>query len=298
MIAHGVPGRLTLGVALLIASACHMGERLLGHTNEPAVYMILSLPDSLDATTDSALYALLVTATSPLEAEYRGADRIGLMRVSDGASYAWRQLPRSGAVPLGRGGVALPDDGNLALLWTSSSDGGGRESLMLGETYQLHVESNGRLITGSASMPGPVAVSILAGDGTVYWNRAPHGVAYFVIVDTDDPGAIVTTDTSYTLLFNRPLSQRPSPELVRVIAMDANLTRYFTDTSVTRSGVQGAFGVFGALSRAAVPIPASMAGSVRDPARRSSGTAAMARSAMLRSPPHRPLVLSYPRLWP
>ncbi len=46
----------------------------------------------------------------------------------------------------------------------------------------------------------------------------------------------------------------PNPEF-RVIALDSNLVRYMSDSVQSRSGIEGAFGLFGATTSARIAVP-------------------------------------------
>jgi hypothetical protein len=251
------PGIGCLVVALMAGGACVDTERLLGNSPEPALYLVLTRPDPGQSTPDSSLYGLLVTAGSPIASTYRNPESLTLTRQSDGLTYGWGSLARSGPVPRMNNGVTLSAEGNLQLPWDASVLGAGRESLTEGETYQLQLVTGGRTVTGTTRIPALPVISIRSdpSGSSVHWSKATHAAAYYVIVDTDDPPAFVTTDTSFVPLFNRPLDQRPSPARVRVIAMDANLAAFVSDTTLSSSGLVGALGVFGGSSRASAELP-------------------------------------------
>lgn len=243
---------------LLSVAACANADDLLGYSSDAALYLVLTRQVSTsEDSRDSSLYALLVTTGSPVASEYRNAESFQLTRASDGAVYGWRAIGRSGTLRNVTGGVLLTEQANFELPWNSSSLGLGRVDLAEGASYELMIVSGDRTINGSTFLPETPNLELRREQAgtSVHWSRSTGAAAYFVIVDTDSPGAIVTLDTSYSLLFNRPEETRPAPAKIRIIAMDSNLYRYVTDTTITRAGLEGALGVFGGASSNEAILP-------------------------------------------
>ena len=61
--------------------------------------------------------------------------------------------------------------------------------------------------------------------------------------------------TRIPLRYDRdPASIPPNPQF-RVLALDSNIVRYISDTTVARSGIEGALGLLGAAALGSVTVP-------------------------------------------
>lgn len=244
-----------------LAVACDASAPLIGSSDEPGLYLVLSRePDTdapLGAPTDSALFALLVTSGRATAAAYRAAQQFTFTRRADGAQFAWVDVPRSGTAQLANGGLSQSAAGNLRLPWVGSGGRLGRDSLQPGARYDLELTSEGRLIAGSATLPGVPTLTVerTGATTTMHWAKSVGAAGYWVIVDTDDPGAFITSDTSYALRRDRAAGGVPAVPRFRVIAVDTNLLAMVVDSTRRQSGLSGAFGVFGGVSSDAVNIP-------------------------------------------
>lgn len=247
--------------ALLAVLGCAGERALIGSSDEPAIYLVLErapqpAPDGAPPT-DSGLRALVVTSAGPQSPSYREVESFALRRSRDGANFDWRIEPATGLVPTVNGSLDGPVVGNVVLPWTTTGTGLGRDSLLAGETYELRVVSEGRLIEGTATLPGvpQPQLQVTGMTQTIVWPRAALAAAYVLVADTEQLGAVLTTDTTYTLRRDRPASQRPPTLRATVIALDANVHAMVTDTTRHASGVRGARGIFGGVSRAAIELP-------------------------------------------
>jgi len=78
--------------------------------------------------------------------------------------------------------------------------------------------------------------------------------AYYISLDTELASGGFTRDTVVELYAGDPRFSRDSGEF-RVIAVEANLYRYLSDTTAANAGLDGALGVFGGASSARMPLP-------------------------------------------
>jgi hypothetical protein len=246
-----------LGFALL-AVGCADASLAGPPSSEPFLYLIIS-PEPLTQfgpAPDTALQALLLTTGSAAGAPFRVADRFDLTNADGGAPFTFTARMPNAAIPgVGRAGASV-EDGNYVLPFagTATSRGAG-ELLPLG-TYDLHVESEGRIIVGRVVMPArPQPVLLQEGSARyVTFPEVTGAAAYYVVGDTEMYPRI-TTSTRVQLHYDvDPAFVPPNPQF-RVIALDTNIVRYISDTTVARSGIDGAFGLFGAAISATISTP-------------------------------------------
>lgn len=248
-----------------LCNSCTASDNLLGSSSEPAFYLVLTrdlaFTESLTVSSDSSLYALLTTASSPAVTTYRDAQRFEMLRQSDGAAFAWRSLPRSGAVEFQGGSVIAEQTGNYVLNWSGDIGTLGKRDLIDGASYDLDVLTGNRQLVGTTVLPSHSTMALQTGGGgaVVSWSRSTGAAAYLLSVDTDFPGAVLTTDTSYSLRLNIDPKGWPPVPVARLIAIDKNLHQYILDTTMTRSGISSGFGVFGGVSRTTINLPTSLA---------------------------------------
>jgi hypothetical protein len=217
-------------------------------SEEPIINLVLT-PDSVEGTFETGLHALLATTATPAELEFRSADRFVMRRATDGALFDWREDPN----PRGTNGSFFIG-GNYVLAESAGPAGLGRRDLAAGETYTLEVSTFGRLITGRVTIPArpqPRLVERSDGHRVVEWRRVTAAGEYDLVVDTDFIREHTTIDTFYVLRDDAP---RPEAHF-RITAKDTNLVNYLRDAAVLRVGVQGAYGVFGAMSSAVIDLP-------------------------------------------
>lgn len=250
---------LLVGCALLGCA----GADALRSSQGVGVYLIVTRdvpdPDETNPVPDSTLRGLVVTLGSPFAAEYREIGSASMTRRSDGASFDLLVDARTGSVTVANRFIRLDSIGNLALSWDAGPGGLGRQSIQTGDIIDLEIVTGDQTIVGSSVVPAPPAiqVSTVNGSTTMSWPRPAAGGSFVLRVDTDGrPGArILTTDTSYVIRRDRPMSEIPDPAIFEVTALDAHASRYLRDSTVVRSGLSAGFGVFGSSSRRRVTIP-------------------------------------------
>jgi len=139
-------------------------------------------------------------------------------------------------------------------------------SVQPGETVRLRVSTDTREMTGTVRVPG--TFTGVVDSMTVRWRPSAGAQTYRVRVRRyDDIGDVeweyVTTTDDTTTTISEESDQyggsfQPGPHEVLVTAVDPNLAGY-RDEGVRRSGVEGGFGFFGALTRigGTVTLPAT-----------------------------------------
>ncbi|HET6681619.1 MAG TPA: hypothetical protein VFG84_10500 [Gemmatimonadaceae bacterium] len=135
----------------------------------------------------------------------------------------------------------------------------GLQDLRPKDAFELVVAAEGRTVSGVMLVPGMPAPVYRNEQGTesFSWAPVPGAASYFVMADTDAPtSARHSADTSYVLRRDlRPGRPVPDEPLFTVIALDANLDRFMSDTTVARAGITSGYGIFGAFVRVSVAIP-------------------------------------------
>lgn len=117
----------------------------------------------------------------------------------------------------------------------------GADHLVPGESYTLQLDTDGRAVRGATTIPDPIA-GWITGRGDLLVRGSVAGAAgYRVIIDGE---TLFVSDSVV------PLSARQQ-QATRIIvdALDPNAWSYHTATRVDASGLLGAFGVFGAVTR-------------------------------------------------
>ncbi len=240
---------LALGIlsAFTLLSSCDAAKTLNPRTEEPILLLVLS--DSASNPLQPQLTALLANSGRPSRLEYRLAQTFRMTRERDGAEFAWRTSPP----PPRPGGAFFPSTGNYVLDERSSAAGLGREALRVGETYALEVVSEGRRIIGSARIPMNPTLK-LESDGVVHrvvWQRIP-GVERFLVFGPGLDAFVPITDT-FVVLPRQP----GTTSTVLVFALDSSYGQYLRDSTVFSAGLQGAYGVFGAVSASSIDVAAA-----------------------------------------
>lgn len=133
-----------------------------------------------------------------------------------------------------------------------------------GKRLRLRVVQGKREVTGTVRVPESFTGT--ADSMTVYWQPSAGAEQYTLRVRRyDDVGDVeweyvtTTPDTVATVPAETDYGAfRPGPHGVIVTAADSNLVQY-TDPNVRRSGIEGGFGVFGAITRiqGTVVLPAT-----------------------------------------
>ena len=248
MVSGNIRNLLT-AAALTTLGACHAETPFVVRTDAPMVYLILT-PDALNSAIPE-LRALVANTATPVSVEYLTAARFTMHRRSDGASFDWHAVP-----PIG---TFNPFGGNYALAEAASTAGLGRSDLAAGERYTLEIVVGDRVITGEATIPERPRPRILAltdGSRMVVWPKIAAAAAYAVEVTTDAGHLQTTADTFYLLHDDFPTDAESQ---IVITAMDSNWVRYRSDSTAMSAGLAGAYGVFGGMSRATLPLPAKTA---------------------------------------
>jgi hypothetical protein len=246
-----------LGFALL-AVGCADASLAGPPSSAPFLYLIIS-PEPLTQfgpAPDTAVQALLLTTGSAAGAPFRVADRFDLTNATGGAPFTFTaRMPNAPIPGVGRAGASV-EDGNYVLPFGGTATSRGAGELLPFGTYDLHVESEGRIIVGRVVIPARPQ-PVLLQEGGAYFVSFPEvtgAAAYYVAGDTERYPRI-TTSTRVQLRYDAdPAFVPPNPQF-RVIALDSNIVRYISDSTVARSGIDGAFGLFGAAISATISTP-------------------------------------------
>jgi hypothetical protein len=152
-------------------------------------------------------------------------------------------------VPVDSANYFLPND--------STVDGLGRKQLRELLTYTLMIESDGVAVTGTTTIPAKPFLRLVVLNGTlvVTWAVVPGASSYYVESDTEDAPGFISTDTLYALRYSREPSTIPTNPEFRIIALDANATRFFLDGSIPRSGIDNGFGLYGSATSGRLALP-------------------------------------------
>lgn len=233
-----------LATALSALVACG-GDVLAPESRDPVLYLVLN--HTVTPVETPRQRAFLLTAGTPAKADYRSAEVFNMRRTSDGAPFVWRDLGRVGEARVEVGGARLIE-ANYQMADSLSDEGLGYAQVEPGRRYDLHVVTEGREIHGSALVPDSFELSVAVEDGrrVAVWPNVDGAAGYSVF--PGDGFAELVTDTSFVL----------DPEdrgTVTVWAADANVFEYLSNEELDRSGVEGALGVFGAITIARAPLP-------------------------------------------
>lgn len=241
--------RAAVLVAAALASACSGDAIVVPVSEEPFLYLVLN-ERSVDRSSPAGhvgQHALLLTSGSPAQpAHYRRAERFEMRRASDGAAFAWQVRPLTGdvgsfpSVSLDHPNLSLPAAAPPAL---------GADDIVPGETYELRVETGGRVIQGRVTVPARFAATVAERDGrrVAVWPRVP-GAAGYRITPGDGPLRI-QADTAFPVP-----DGLPGGSALRIDALDPGLFTYLTDDRTGRAGIDAGYGVFGALTSATLRL--------------------------------------------
>lgn len=254
-------------VAFIAASACtSLVDAPARET--PFVYLLLSPAPVTrrDVVADSTPWALVVSTITPIEARYRSVERFRLRRAADNATFVWNVRAKTG---LAGDSFGLEIDGganaNVILDVTGDSGTLGWRSLTGRSTYTLDVVSEGASISGVATIPDRPVLQ-LTEQGTAHivrWNKTAGAVGYFVETLSEEGAGRFSSDTAFRWC-ESDVPGSPPPRTLRVVALDRNAYRYFTDSTAASVGLSGALGLFGGanearLTLAGPPLPADEA---------------------------------------
>lgn len=232
---------------MVLATACGGETVVVPFRTEPLVYLVLNQP-SFSSDPQYQQRALLLTAGSPAAAEYRVADTFAMTRQSDGLQFSWTDMGQRGRLPGDVMNAALLT-GNYGLADAPSTGTGGSSDINAGDTFSLAVQTGGATVTGTTTVPPTfiIAVTIVGGQRVAHWPRHLPGQMFSVELH-GEAAPRIQAETLYAV---PRLTESTS---LTVTAMDANLSAYVADKKATSSGVTGAFGVFGAITRASLQL--------------------------------------------
>lgn len=249
--ARRLPGgkALLLGtlVSCLIGGPACADAPLVPENRRPFLYLVLNHTAKIEERTVQPAFLLTMIRADSIV--YRGAERFAMRRLSDGATFEWTSQRAPGPVDVVDFGFlsARLGEANWHLADSATSDGLGRASLEPGQTYELVIETGGEVIRGRATIPDSFGVSVIQKDSArvAVWPSVDGAAGYAV----DAPGAGDSlplyrspSDTTYEL--------SPADTAVSVRAVGPNVYRYDTDPEARRAGIEGGFGVFGAIREA------------------------------------------------
>lgn len=206
----------------------------------PFLYLVLGERSVDVSRADSAgrwQHAMLLSLTPDQTVEFRSAVRFA-MEDGRGRRFGWTDLARTGSV------VREPGPDSMHPNWVLPETpwaGLGADHLEPGESYTLHVDTEGRAVLGATTMPGPIAARITGTGDVLAWGSVIGAAGYRVTIDDE---TLFVTDSVIALSAARQQATR-----IIVDALDPNAWAHHTNPKVGTAGVQGAFGVFGAMTR-------------------------------------------------
>lgn len=254
------PAKLRRLMALSLAlAACTADAPFLGESDEPVVILVLSRGPTIGfrapepTPADSTLHALVATLDSPSGGTVRDIARFTMRRRRDGALFDWTTTAGGAPISFWMGRPSPAAEWNAHLAWHGTGGRLGRADLASGDTYDLEIESEGRVITGSVTMPGAPqpTVTVRGADRVVAWAPVAGATRYSIQANDGFPFGWVLTDPTLTLT----VGEFPPPSWLLIFALEQNLASYIDARQVTRSGIVGAYGVFGATAMDSVAIP-------------------------------------------
>lgn len=245
---HAVAFALIVGTLL---SACAPASPLVNETDEVVVNMLVQAGERADTTQYTT--ALLATSATPVRVRFRSAEEFVLERASDGAKFAWNAVTPPGA-PDG-GPLYTPLGGNYALSESGGPTALGRKAFSAGDVLRLRIVSGGRAVSGSVVVPSApeLRLTVSGDERRVSW-RPVHGAMFYLVSGAPSGPRGSTKDTTVTVIRGN-LGREGGLQRVSVSAVDSNYGRYLSDTSVTSSGIIGAYGVLGAINVRTILVP-------------------------------------------
>ncbi len=245
-------GLITVFAAAAVAAACEPVAPLRGAIEEPVVMVVLSRGPSIDPDLppDSTLHALVAATVELGTARYGSVSQFTMRRRSDQAQFDWVVTPRTGPLDVSYSWSLDRAEWNVHLAWNGTGGRLGRSDLQGGETYDLEIMTEGRRVIGAVTLP-PDPVPVLETVGrqhTLSWDSVP-GASFYVAMFVSN--WVVSYPTGRTFSWSEPLDTLEQPRPVgwlRLRAYEPNLHRYMRDQTLPRSGISGAYGVFGAFS--------------------------------------------------
>ncbi len=244
---HAVAVALIVGTLL---SACAPAAPLVNETDEIVINVLVQAGERTDTTQYTT--ALVATSATPARVRFRSAEEFMLERTRDGAKFAWNAVTPPGA-PDG-GPLYTPIGGNYALSESGGSTFLGRRAFSAGDVLRLHIVTGGRAVSGSVVVPSApeLRLTVSGDERRVSWS--PVRGAMFYLVSGAPSGPRGSTKDTIVAVIRGNLGREGGVQRVWVAAVDSNYGRYLSDTSVTSSGIVGAYGVLGAINVRTIPV--------------------------------------------
>ncbi len=218
------------------ACGCEPSAPLIAESDELMVYVVLESSPSDFAP--QPITAVVARSATPA-VEFLSAHVFSMRRASDGRLFDWREQP---TISIGIGQLS----GNYVLAEALSDVGAlGRDSLMPGDRYDLWVETRGRTITGSVTLPGRPVLRLHRGVelDTIMWAPVAGAAAYRT------PDGRLSADTMW--IGNR----QSAGTRYFVTAVDPQLAQYLRSPRLAQSGVAGSLGLFGGQVTVSLKVP-------------------------------------------
>ncbi|HEU5175028.1 MAG TPA: hypothetical protein VFT96_09760 [Gemmatimonadaceae bacterium] len=227
-------------MAFALITGCEATPIVVPDSQEPFVYLVLD-PTARDrvVTNDRTQYAAVLTTRTPLQSPCRSVQRFDMHASGETMPFGWRIAGECFTGP-----TSILDqftDSCCHLPEVAGTDSLGAVDLEYGETYLIEIETEGRVVRGRATLPADFQVVLVQRNGQRWltWPRVVGAGGYQVRLSGGE-----TRFLSDTML----LVAHSDGVAGFVSAFDDNLYRYVTDEELTSSGVEGAFGVFGAVT--------------------------------------------------
>ena len=244
MVIDGTNGGVKVTAVLaagLVAIAC-AGEVTLPRDEEPFLYLILNEQVVFGSDT-LAQPALLLEQIRPDSVVYLTAENFEMRRVSDGASFGWRNEFLTRGDPFDLLQHPKPVDSNYLLTDSTSGSQLGIRSIEPGASYELRVDTKVGEIRGSVTIPDTFSVRLQRTDSgpRAVWQRV-EGAAGYAVSGLPEAEMVLQEDTSIAV------SQDHAS--VTVWALDPQAFRYVANPNAGQAGIEGGLGVFGAVQGA------------------------------------------------
>jgi hypothetical protein len=247
-------------ISMLLSLGCERASLSAPPSSDPYVFLIISpepLPSKFVQIADTSLQALLLTAGSASGAPQRHAEVFQLTSPTDGSTFTFLERRMSGEAPgIGRNGADV-EDGNYILPFPSHPPARGASELAPLGSYDLRIETGGRIIDGRTRIPDRPQLTVFS-DGAkrfVTFPPAAGAAAYLVNGDTELRTRITTANTIELFYDVNPAFVPANPQF-NVVALDSNTVRFISDSTRASSGINGGLGLFGSATPARVTVPA------------------------------------------
>lgn len=226
--------------ASVFLGGCEPSRIVVPDSDEPFVYIVLD-PAVRDrvVSSDRTQYAVVLTTRTPVQSPCRSVQRFAMHSSSNPVPFGWRI---AGECFMGLSSILDQyTDSCCHLPEMAGADSLGALDLERGMTYLIEIETEGRTVRGSATIPADFQVGLVerGGQRWLVWPRVAGAAGYQVHVSGS--ATRLVADTTFLVESSGRVSGS-------VAAFDDNLFQYVSDEELTSSGVEGAFGVFGAVT--------------------------------------------------